>query len=112
MRTTPFSCPWDSGQVGYIFISKEQMEEEKITPEKAEEYLRHEVEEYDNYLRGGYWGIVLKEKKLCPTCNHMEYEIVESLWGFFGGLKDTPVSDIKSNFPEDSHELLQALINY
>jgi len=112
MRTTPFSCPWDSGQVGYIFISKEQMEEEKITPEKAEEYLRYEVEEYDNYLQGNYWGIVLEEKKICLTCNHTEYEVVESLWGFFGKLKDAPILDIKSNFPEDSHELLQALINY
>ena len=24
-QTTPFSCPWDSGQVGYIFVTKEKI---------------------------------------------------------------------------------------
>lgn len=62
MKTTPFSCPWDSGQVGYIFLTKEKARKEygwkrltKERIEKLESYLRAEVKEYDQYLIGDAW---------------------------------------------------------
>lgn len=59
MNTTGFHCPWDSGQVGFIYVSKEDVRNEygwkRLTQERIkriEGYLRNEVEEYDYYLRG------------------------------------------------------------
>ena len=43
----PFTCPWDSGQVGFIYAERKDRAEEEIL-----EAFSKEVEEYDNYLRG------------------------------------------------------------
>ncbi len=59
MNTTGFSCPWDSGQVGWVFVSKKKVREEygvkRITEslvEKVTEILKGEVKTYDMYLTG------------------------------------------------------------
>jgi len=81
MRTTPFSCPWDSGQVGVIFVEKNKVREEYgwkvITAKRKEkilERLKGEVETYDQYLRGEVYGF----RKL------VDGEEVDSCWGFYG----------------------------
>lgn len=50
IKTTPFSCPWDSGLVGYIFVTKETVRKEfgikRVTKEwieKIKTYLEGEV---------------------------------------------------------------------
>lgn len=50
---------WDSGQVGFIYVTKDKLRKEysvknvtKATLEKAEKILRDEVKIYDNYLTG------------------------------------------------------------
>ena len=82
MSTKPFSCQWDSGKVGYIFVSKEDIRKEysckKVSPkirEKVLNNLRSEVEIYDNYLTGEVYGYTIKDDSL------NEYE---SCCGFFG----------------------------
>ncbi len=59
MNTTGFSCNWDSGQVGWIFISKKKVREEykvkrigKELIDKVTELLENEVKVYDMYLTG------------------------------------------------------------
>lgn len=59
MNTSPFSCRWDSGQVGFIFVSKKRVREEygvkrinKELIEKVTELLEGEVKTYDMYLTG------------------------------------------------------------
>lgn len=63
MSTGPFSCPWDSGQIGYIYITKEKARKEyswkymtKSRIAKIREYLTGEVETYDQYLTGDVYG--------------------------------------------------------
>ena len=63
ISVTPFSCPWDSGQVEFIYISKEKARKEygwkKLTKDrlaKLEEYLTSEVDTYDKYLTGDIYG--------------------------------------------------------
>lgn len=96
MSCGPFSCPWDSGQVGIIFVERSKAEEEwnsdnKSFPqirntgmgdrefasleELAQFYLRGEVETYDQYLTGQVYGFVLLDEN---------DEEVDSCWGFFG----------------------------
>jgi hypothetical protein len=80
MQTTPFSCPWDSGQVGYIYVERAEVLKEyggtRLTPaliERAKAALRAEVESYDRYLSGAYVGFVITDRA---------GETLESCWGF------------------------------
>lgn len=62
MNTSGFSCGWDSGQVGYIYVTKETWLKEHdrdFVQEEAVKYLKAEVETYDQYLTGDVYGKVL-----------------------------------------------------
>ena len=51
MKTTPFYDPWDSGQVGWTYCTKQEVEDEfKGDIEAANSCLRGQVETYDRYL--------------------------------------------------------------
>jgi hypothetical protein len=85
MRTTNFSCGWDSGQVGFIYVPIAKVKAEygwKVLTAKRraqiEQYLRNEVQTYDHYLTGNVYGFEL-EKQVAG-----EWEPDESCWGFFG----------------------------
>ncbi len=56
MSTSPFNDPWDSGQVGYMYCTKKDVEESGLNPEtdyaEVEEMLKEEVKEYDKWLTG------------------------------------------------------------
>ena len=76
MSTGSFSCPWDSGQVGWIYISIEKAAQEGWkTPEQAYKAMQAEVEEYDHYLTGQCYGYVVEDA---------EGEELDSCWGFLG----------------------------
>lgn len=92
ISTGPFSCPHDSGQVGYIYATAEaiakawgtERDEERAKQgkrlrrklyKKAEEALRAEIEEFDQYLTGDVYGYVLRDDT---------GEVVDSCWGFYG----------------------------
>lgn len=78
----PFSCPWDSGQVGYIYVTYAELRKEyctkKVTKsviEKATRVLRGEVEVYDAYITGEVFGW---------TIGNDEDENIDSCWGYYG----------------------------
>jgi hypothetical protein len=82
MRAAPFSCPWDSGMVGYIYVTKSSIRKEymrkRISPKLREMVIEHllaEVEEYDHYLTGEVYGFRILD------CRGYE---VESCYGFYG----------------------------
>lgn len=63
MNTVGYSCPWDSGQVGFIAVSKAKVREEggwkQLTQQRIamiERGLKGEVETYDQFLRGEVYG--------------------------------------------------------
>ena len=95
MRTAQFSCPWDSGQVGFIYVSLEKIRKEykvkrvsKTLRERVEGYLRGEVETYDQYLTGDVYGYDIVDET-------GEEEVdVGSCWGFYG--RDYCISEAKS----------------
>lgn len=85
INTTGFSCPWDSGQVGFIFVSKKKARKEygrltKKVMEKLRKYLLGEVETYDQYLRGDVYGFQLVE----VDEDGEEIDTIDSCYGFFG----------------------------
>ena len=79
ISTKPFGCPWDSGQVGFIFADRECKERE--APGCGWRYddmlagLTAEVETYDSYLTGDIYGYTTKDQ---------DGEVVDSCWGFYG----------------------------
>jgi len=78
MKTSAFSCGWDSGRVGFIYmLMKDARKNWKGTAEevkaKALDYLRGEVKTYDMYLTGNVYGY--------DTGN-------DSCWGFYGSESD------------------------
>lgn len=82
MNTTGFSCRWDSGQVGWIYMSHEDIVKEygSLDIEKAKENLIAEVKTYDMYLRGEVYGFQLIKKDE----DGEELETIDSCWGFYG----------------------------
>jgi hypothetical protein len=57
MSTTPYSDPWDSGRVGYYYVSKEDAIEggyDVKDIKSIQEKMIDEVSEYNSYLEGSY----------------------------------------------------------
>ena len=48
---------FDSGQVGFIYVTKEDLKREKLTKARAKKVLQGEIEEYDKYLRGEVFSL-------------------------------------------------------
>jgi len=80
LRTTPFNCKWDSGQIGYIFVSLEDIEKEGWTKNQAEKCLVSEIEEYSQYCNGEVYGYQIYNKKDCESCS----DDIDSCWGYIG----------------------------
>lgn len=103
MNTTGFSCGWDSGQVGYIYITREKLKKEygenirftRDFTERIEGYLRAEVETYDQYLTGDVWTIWYY-----PDADHYnDREETEVVGGYYG--RDYAEEVAKSEFGAD-----------
>ncbi len=111
MNTTGFSCGWDSGQVGVIYISKEQVRKEynwKLISQKRhkqiEQYLTGEVETYDQYLTGDVFGYSVEREDPDGDEEH-----VDSCWGFFGYDDEGMLAEIKSAIMYDIKSIPQQL---
>ena len=81
MNTTGFHCPWDSGQVGYIYVTLEDIRAEydgtRVSAKRRDEvanHLRGEVATYSDYLAGNVYGYVVER----------DGEEVDNCWGFIG----------------------------
>ena len=83
ISTTPFDCRWDSGQIGFIFISKHKVKKEGIDESKVEEYLKGEVNTYDKYLTGEVYQFSISKVETC-NLGHEHSEEIESCGGFYG----------------------------
>jgi len=104
VSTKPFSCPWDSGQIGWVYITQEQADLMGTSKEDFERILLNEVEEYDKFLRGEVYGYIITENgeevDSCggfigsnPHTNGMLDEIDEKYHKYFEGYDYISVSD-------------------
>ena len=82
LNTSGFSCPWDSGQIGYIYVSKDKVREEfgwkNITKQRIariEGYLQNEIEILSLWAENRVYYFV-------ATCNLCGKE--DSCGGFYG----------------------------
>lgn len=95
---------WDSGQVGWIYATPEDIEKEhdSLTPEsyeRAESLLKSEVECYDCYLSGQCYGFRLYENG----------EETDSCWGFLGSFSDMAKEIASQSLPETHRDMVDHL---
>jgi hypothetical protein len=103
ISTTPFSCPWDSGQIGFILADKDDVRKafqvKRITArirKSVHDGLVGEVKAYDQYLQGDVYGFILKDA---------DGEDGESCWGFFG--LDLENNGMLDYLPDEYHEAIK-----
>ncbi|MBE3585396.1 MAG: hypothetical protein IMW94_04390 [Thermoanaerobacter sp.] len=103
MNTTGFSCPWDSGQVGWIYVTKEKVREwfgvKRVTRkvrDRAVAVLEAEVKEYSQWLKGDTYGYILEDA---------EGNVIDSCWGFFG--TDWQENGMADEIPAEYRRLLK-----
>jgi len=96
MNTSGFHCPWDSGQVGFIYATLQTIRKEygivrvsAALREKVAAVLKQEVATYSDYLGGNVYGYVVED----------EYEEVDSCWGFIGDYDGYCLEDARANIP-------------
>ena len=103
ISTTPFSCPWDSGQVGFIYTNLKRVQEmghnwkkwSEKRREQVREWLKGEIKIFDQYLRGDVYGFIVEE----------DGEEIDSCWGFYG---EDPRTNGMSDYVDD--ELIQQYV--
>jgi hypothetical protein len=115
MSTTGFSCPWDSGQVGFIFVSKKKIREEfgikNVTQKVKDQVTKQligEVETYDQYLTGDIYGYRITDTETDKK--------LDCCWGFYG--QDYCMTESKNvlryylekDKPEESEEYYKGLL--
>ena len=103
MKTTPFSCRWDSGKVGYIYVSKEAVRKEYCVKrisaklrERVLNILEGEIEVFDQCITGDVYGFRVEDSA---------GKIIDSCCGFFGRNWDT--NGIKDHIPKELHPQLE-----
>ena len=110
MSTGGFSCPWDSGQAGWIYTTKEDVlgTGGKIKSDKgnyikitnrnwkdaARIWMKEEVKLYDQYLQGDCYGYIIDELDMDDQASleskmnmldedDINWNETDSCWGFF-----------------------------
>jgi len=136
MNTTGFSCSWDSGQVGFIYVSRETLLKEyggkKVTTklkEKVTQYLIGEVETYDQYLTGDVYRFELQngvemvklskedfEKGDTKNIDvEVEWEFEDSCSSFYGSGIDNGIgdnADVPKEVLEEAFDNIDEWIEY
>jgi hypothetical protein len=66
ISTSPFSCPWDSGQIGFIYAPRESLESEDIL-----KCLEEEVKLYNQFLAGDvyFYSIEDEDGNILDSCS-------------------------------------------
>lgn len=99
----PFSSAWDSGQVGFVYMTKGKVREvhstERVSTKQREwalEQLRSEVIMYSEYLEGSVYGYRIIEA---------DGTVSDTLYGFYG--IDSIRDEIRRTFPNMKRRTLK-----
>lgn len=115
IKTTPFSCRWDSGQVGYVFITKDSLkvthgDNVKLTDEELSNLIEADIRKYDYYIRGEVYGYSIIKTIKCKCCGSEKNEIIDLCGGFVGELDDV-IECMKDNVSDEYKHLFNDIDN-
>jgi len=81
----PFNCPWDSGTIGFVIVTKQAIREnwsiKKVTKKLIEQsklQAEGEVETLNDYLTGNIYGYKIVDEN---------GNDLDSCWGFYGDIE-------------------------
>ena len=78
LSTTPFSCPWDSGRLGFVIMTKEKAKELELTTEQdIIDAINGSVKYWNKVESETYWYIGYEIATICKCCER-EGEFDES----------------------------------
>lgn len=114
ISTGRFSCPWDSGQVGFAFVTLDTIKREtkwrtmcKPAVEWARRCIDGETDVYDDYLRGNvYWFETQRATEWDSDGDPTEWEDLDSCGGYYGsdheksGLAESALESIRADMAE------------
>lgn len=99
MNTIGFRCPWDSAQVGFIYVALEKVRKEYSVKrvsaqcrQKVLAVLRQEVQTFSDYISGAVYGYVIEK----------DGETVDSCWGFIGDFETYCLEEARSSVSHQS----------
>jgi hypothetical protein len=102
-RPYPFNDRWDSGQIGYAYVTYEEIQKEysvkritKKLKQKVIKLIESEIESYNQYLNGQVYEYAIYKIEKCDK-GHTHQEIEDSLSGIFGD-----ISDVKEAIAENT----------
>jgi len=105
INTTGFSCQWDSGQVGWVYITNKQIDLCGTTindgetfseyKERLKTYLLGEVNLYDQFITGDVYSFEIKNE---------DGDVEDSCTGFYG--TDWKTNGISDYVPEEALDQL------
>ena len=70
-----FSCPWDSGQCGYLLLSRKEW---KRRGKRSDSYAKGALESYTSWCNGEVFGYIIEDS---------DGNELDSCWGFIGDSK-------------------------
>jgi hypothetical protein len=87
ISTSPFSCRWDSGQIGWVFIDEKQMKsmcgkDYDRSEETLSKMIEADIETYDKYVTGQVYRYTIYEIETC-SLGHTHKNVVECCGSFF-----------------------------
>jgi len=102
LSTGPFSCPWDSGQVGVWVFEPEDIKsihgnDTEESRKKIFEGVSSQIEYLNSILSGDIWYVSIEDG---------HGETIESCGGFVGSSAED-LENIKDNFEEKYHALIE-----
>ena len=112
ISTEPFGCYWDSSQLGWIFVSFEDIKKEygvkKITKNllmKVLKLLEGEVEVFRQYLEGEIYQYSVYKLEMCSCCKSVEKDIYDSCSGIYIADGNTILKQLQEDgFIDDAEE--------
>ncbi len=110
ISTGAFSCPWDSGQIGFAFVTFDTIRKEtgcKAVKAKqfqwAQSRIDAETKTYDDYLRGNVYGWITEIATEWDSGIASEWEELDSCSGYYGydhdksGLAESAIASIQAD---------------
>lgn len=96
--------PVDRGFCYYVATNPERCEVLGVPWDKVDAAMDQEIELLQHHIAGDVYGYIIEEGKTCGTCNHTEWEEVDSCWGFYGS--DIQTNGMLDNVPSEMKEVL------
>jgi hypothetical protein len=108
ISTKPFGCNWDSGQVGFVVVTQQTLDDYGFTIaeneswnryyERIESRVEEDIKIYDSFITGEVYRFLIEDK---------DGDVLDSCGGFYGDYQDSGLIEyIKDSLsPEEFEEL-------